>query len=66
MSLTAWLFKEGGWGRGLGAAALLISLMAVDRGLSAAWPASYGLVHPLAAIAALASLPLAAYLITRR
>lgn len=37
----------------------------VDRGLSAARPAIYGLVHPLAAIAA-AHLPLvAAYLIMR-
>ena len=45
--------------------AALIALAAVDRGLSALWPASYGLVHPLAAIAA-ANLPfMAAYLILR-
>ncbi len=35
MTLTAMQFKEGGWGRGVTAAALLIALAAVDRGLSA-------------------------------
>ena len=43
-----------------------VGLAAIDRGLSALWPASYGLYHPLAAIAMLASLPLVVYLITRR
>jgi len=33
-------------GRGGAAAGLLLALAAVDRGLSALWPASYGLVHP--------------------
>lgn len=65
MNLATMQLKAGGWGRCLVAAALLIALAAVDRGLSALWPAGYGLVHPLAAIAALASLPLVAYLITR-
>ncbi|WP_175914694.1 hypothetical protein [Burkholderia metallica] len=65
MTLKAMQFKEAGWGRGLAAAGLLLALTAVDRGLSALWPASYGLVHPLAAIAA-ANMPLlAAYLIMR-
>ncbi|MBN3506410.1 hypothetical protein [Burkholderia cenocepacia] len=65
MNLTAMQFKEGGWGRGLAAAGLLIALAAVDRGLSALWPASYGLYHPLAAIAALNMPLLAVYLILR-
>ncbi|WP_156429332.1 hypothetical protein [Burkholderia sp. TSV86] len=39
---------------------------AIDRRLSALWPASYGLYHPLAAIGMVASLPLVVYLITRR
>lgn len=65
MNLTGWQFKEGGWGRGLAAAALLIALAWVDRGLSAAWPATYGLVHPLAAIVALNMSILAVYLILR-
>lgn len=43
MTLVAMQFKKGGWGRGLEAAALLIALAAVDRGLSSLWPASYGL-----------------------
>ncbi|MDN7472581.1 hypothetical protein QZM43_32430 [Burkholderia orbicola] len=65
MNVTAWQFRESRWGRGVSAGAALIALACVDRGLSAAWPASYGLVHPLAAIAA-ANLPLlAAYLILR-
>ncbi|WP_175907498.1 hypothetical protein [Burkholderia seminalis] len=65
MNLTAMQCKQGGWGRGLAAGAALIALACVDRGLSAVWPASYGLVHPLAAIAA-ANLPfVAAYLIFR-
>ncbi|RQU97778.1 hypothetical protein [Burkholderia cenocepacia] len=65
MNLTARQFKESGWGRGMAAGAAPIALACVDRGLSAAWPASYGLVHPLAAIAA-ANLPfVAAYLIIR-
>ncbi|MBJ9594156.1 hypothetical protein [Burkholderia seminalis] len=52
-------------GQGLAAGVALIALACVERGLSAAWPASYGLVHPLAAIAA-ANLPfVAAYLIVR-
>ncbi|CAG2382928.1 MULTISPECIES: hypothetical protein [Burkholderia] len=50
----------------LAVAAGLVGLAAIDRGLSALWPASYGLYHPLAAIAMLASLPLVVYLITRR
>ncbi|MBR8426360.1 hypothetical protein KDW22_25425 [Burkholderia cenocepacia] len=58
-------FKEGGWGRGGVAAAWLIALAAVDRGLSTLWPASYGLVHPLAAIAAVDMPLLAGYLILR-
>lgn len=65
MNRTAWQFKEGGWGRGLAAGTLLIALAAVDRGLSALWPASYGLYHPLAAIAALNMPFLVVYLITR-
>ncbi|MBN3828297.1 hypothetical protein G3O00_32515 [Burkholderia sp. Ac-20384] len=65
MNLTAIHFKEGGWGRGVAAGALLIALAAVDRGLSALWPASYGLVHPLAAIAAANLSLLAVYLIMR-
>jgi len=65
MTLTAMQFKEGWWGRGLAAAALLIALAAVDCGLSALWPASYGLYHPLAAIAALNMPFLAVYLILR-
>ncbi|WP_175971879.1 hypothetical protein [Burkholderia sp. BCC0322] len=65
MTLTARQFKEGGWGRGGAAAALLIALAAVDCGLSALWPARYGLVHPLAAIAALNMPFLAVYLILR-
>lgn len=65
MNVTAWQFKEGGWDRGVAAGAALIALACVDRGLSVMWPASYGLVHPLAAIAA-ANLPLlAVYLIMR-
>lgn len=65
MNLTAMNFKQGGWDRGLAAGALLITLAIVDRGLSALWPATYGLYHPLAAIAA-ANLPLlAVYLIMR-
>jgi len=65
MSLAARRFKAGWWGRGGAAAALLLALAAVDRGLSALWPASYGLYHPLAAIAA-ANLPfVTAYLIMR-
>ncbi|WP_321944885.1 hypothetical protein [Burkholderia cenocepacia] len=65
MNLTARQFQESGWARGAAAGVALIALACVDRGLSAAWPASYGLVHPLAAIAA-ANLPfLAAYLILR-
>ncbi|MCA7981341.1 hypothetical protein LGM57_33955 [Burkholderia cepacia] len=65
MTLAARQFNAGGWGRGGAAAALLIALAVVDRGLSALWPASYGLVHPLAAIAA-ANMPLlAVYLIMR-
>ncbi|RQZ31753.1 hypothetical protein DIE14_02280 [Burkholderia sp. Bp9017] len=63
MTLVAMQFKKGGWGRCLAAAALLIALAAVDRGLSSLWPASYGLVHPLAAIAALNMPLLAVYLI---
>ncbi|WP_249362265.1 MULTISPECIES: hypothetical protein [unclassified Burkholderia] len=59
MNLTAWQFKEGGWGRGAAAGALLIALATVERGLSALWPGTYGLYHPLAAIAA-ANLPLLA------
>ncbi|WP_175905998.1 MULTISPECIES: hypothetical protein [Burkholderia] len=52
-------------GRGLAAGALLIALATVDRGLSVLWPGTYGLYHPLAAIAA-ANLPLlAVYLIMR-
>jgi len=50
----------------LAVAAGLVGLAAVDRGLSALWPASYGLVHPLAAIGMVASLSLVVYLITRR
>ena len=50
----------------LAVAAGLVGLAAIDRGLSALWPASYGLYHPLEAIAMLASLPLVVYLITRR
>jgi hypothetical protein len=65
MTLKAMQFKEAGWGRSLAAAGLLLALAAVDRGLSALWPASYGLVHPRAAIAA-ANMPLlAVYLIMR-
>jgi len=65
MKLAAMQFNDGGWGRGVAAAALLIALATIDRGLSALWPASYGLYHPLAAIAA-ANMPLlAVYLITR-
>ena len=65
MNVTAWQFEESGWGRGVAAGGALIALAAVDRGLSALWPASYGLVHPLAAIAA-ANLPfMAADLILR-
>lgn len=65
MNLTAMQCKQGGWGRGLAAGAPLIALATVDRGLSALWPGTYGLYHPLAAIAA-ANLPLlAAYLIMR-
>ena len=65
MNLTAWQFKKGGWGRGVAAGAALIALACVDRGLSVVWPATYGLVHPLAAIAA-ANMPfVAAYLILR-
>ncbi|RQU98515.1 hypothetical protein DF047_37055 [Burkholderia cenocepacia] len=61
MNVTAWRFKESGWGRGVAAGVALIALACVDRGLSAAWPASDGLVHPLAA-----NLPsVAAYLILR-
>ncbi|ABK13609.1 MULTISPECIES: hypothetical protein [Burkholderia cepacia complex] len=52
-------------GQGVAAGVALIALACVDRGLSAAWPASYGLVRPLAAIAA-ANLPfVAAYLFMR-
>lgn len=65
MNLTARRFKEGRWGRGLAAAALLIAMAAADRGLSALWPATYGLYHPLAAIAALNMPVLAGYLILR-
>ncbi|MCA7889815.1 hypothetical protein LGM58_42305 [Burkholderia contaminans] len=50
----------------LAVAAGLVGLAAIDRGLSALWPASYGLYHPLAAIGMVASLPLMAYLIARR
>ncbi|QRR11762.1 hypothetical protein FPJ27_36735 (plasmid) [Burkholderia sp. MS455] len=65
MTLTGMQFKVGEWGRGVAAGAALIALAAVDRGLSALWPASYGLFHPLVAIAA-ANLPLlAVYLIMR-
>ncbi|MBR8186582.1 hypothetical protein C6Q14_27055 [Burkholderia ambifaria] len=64
MTLTAMQFKAG-WGGGLAAAAPLIALAAIDRGLSALWPASYGLVHPRAAIAALNMPLLAGYLILR-
>ncbi|AMU19212.1 hypothetical protein QM312_35130 [Burkholderia cenocepacia] len=65
MNLTARQFQESGWGRGVEAGVALIALACVDRGLSAAWPASYGLVHPVAAIAA-ANLPfVAAYLVLR-
>ncbi|UKD18071.1 hypothetical protein L3V59_42100 (plasmid) [Burkholderia aenigmatica] len=65
MTLATMPLKAGGWGRGLAAGALLLALAAVDRGLSALWPATYGLYHPLAVIAA-ANLPLlAVYLIMR-
>ncbi|MDN7431403.1 hypothetical protein [Burkholderia sp. AU45388] len=63
MNLTARQFKESGWGRGVAAGVALIALACVDRGLSAAWPASYGLVHQLAAIAAANLSFVAAYLI---
>ncbi|MCO8402768.1 hypothetical protein ABEG10_38260 (plasmid) [Burkholderia cenocepacia] len=66
MTLATMPLKAGGWGRGVVAAPTLIALAAVDRGLSALWPASYGLYHPLAAIGVVASLPLVVYLITRR
>ncbi|WP_186152005.1 hypothetical protein [Burkholderia gladioli] len=65
MNLMATQFKEGGRGRGLAAVALLIAMAVVDRGLSALWPAGYGLYHPLAAIAAVNIPLLAAYLIVR-
>ncbi|HEM7900390.1 hypothetical protein I5693_33280 [Burkholderia cenocepacia] len=61
MNVTAWQFREKGWGRGVAAGGALIALACVDRGLSALWPASYRLGHPLAA-----NLPLlAVYLILR-
>jgi hypothetical protein len=65
MNVTAWQFRESGWGRGIAAGAALLALAAVDRGLSPAWPTSYGLVHPLAAISAANPPFVAAYLIMR-
>ncbi|GLZ22482.1 hypothetical protein Bpla01_60110 [Burkholderia plantarii] len=53
-------------GRGLVAMALLIALAAIDRGLSALWPATYGQYQPLAAITVTAMPLLAVYLVLRR
>lgn len=50
----------------LAVAAGVVGMDLVDRGLSALWPAGYGLYHPLVAIAVLASMPLMVYLIARR
>ncbi|WP_244132002.1 hypothetical protein [Burkholderia plantarii] len=46
--------------------ALLIALAAIDRGLSALWPATYGQYQPLAAITVTAMPLLAVYLVLRR
>ncbi len=65
MSQTTTQFKEARRGRGLVAVALLIALAAIDRGLSALWPATYGQYQPLAAITVTAMPLLAGYLILR-